>query len=81
MVSYSLLANSPYTPAQRKAIGPHSFVQRVLNMPSLFTSLFVHLLERNSGRPVKTGVFGEDMKVHLVNDGPVTIWIDSRNRE
>ncbi|MCS6929443.1 MAG: D-aminoacyl-tRNA deacylase [Saprospiraceae bacterium] len=43
--------------------------------------LFVHLLERNSGRPVKTGVFGEDMKVHLVNDGPVTIWIDSRNRE
>lgn len=33
------------------------------------------------GRPVPTGVFGADMKVHLVNDGPVTIWIDSRRRE
>ena len=33
------------------------------------------------GRPVQTGVFGADMKVQLVNDGPVTIWIDSKNRE
>lgn len=33
------------------------------------------------GRPVPTGVFGADMQVHLVNDGPVTIWIDSRRRE
>ncbi|MGK0189582.1 MAG: D-tyrosyl-tRNA(Tyr) deacylase [Verrucomicrobiales bacterium] len=31
--------------------------------------------------PVVTGEFGADMKVALVNDGPVTIWIDSRNRE
>lgn len=30
---------------------------------------------------VKTGVFGADMKVSLVNDGPVTIWIDSKNKE
>jgi D-tyrosyl-tRNA(Tyr) deacylase len=30
---------------------------------------------------VKTGEFGADMKVHLINDGPVTIWIDSKNRE
>lgn len=29
----------------------------------------------------KTGVFGADMKVGLVNDGPVTIWLDSKNRE
>jgi len=32
-------------------------------------------------RPVQTGKFGADMKVQLVNDGPVTIWIDSKNRE
>lgn len=30
---------------------------------------------------VQTGVFGADMKVSLVNDGPVTIWLDSKNRE
>ena len=33
------------------------------------------------GREVATGIFGADMQVALVNDGPVTIWIDSRNRE
>ena len=31
-----------------------------------------------TGIPVKTGVFGADMEVCLVNDGPVTIWLDSR---
>lgn len=30
---------------------------------------------------VKTGVFGADMQVKLINDGPVSIWIDSKNRE
>ena len=33
------------------------------------------------GRPVQTGVFGADMQVELVNDGPVTIWIDSKRKE
>ena len=33
------------------------------------------------GKPVATGVFGADMKVSLVNDGPVTITIDSKNKE
>ncbi|MDR2385067.1 MAG: D-tyrosyl-tRNA(Tyr) deacylase [Tannerella sp.] len=33
------------------------------------------------GREVKTGEFGADMKVALLNDGPVTIWIDTKNRE
>lgn len=32
-------------------------------------------------KPVQTGRFGADMQVQLVNDGPVTIWIDSKNRE
>lgn len=42
---------------------------------------FVGQLRRQSGRPVATGVFGADMKVQLVNDGPVTIFIDSKNKE
>lgn len=42
---------------------------------------FVETVEQASGNKVATGVFGADMKVELVNDGPVTIWIDSRNRE
>ncbi|MFT5582337.1 MAG: D-tyrosyl-tRNA(Tyr) deacylase, partial [Psychromonas sp.] len=33
------------------------------------------------GTQVKTGVFGADMKVRLINDGPVTIQIDSKNKE
>jgi D-tyrosyl-tRNA(Tyr) deacylase len=33
------------------------------------------------GRQVQTGVFGADMKVHLLNDGPVTIVIDTKNKE
>ncbi len=42
---------------------------------------FVASLQRDLGRPVATGVFGADMQVGLVNDGPVTIWLDSRARE
>lgn len=42
---------------------------------------FVQRLSEILGRPAATGVFGADMKVELLNDGPVTIWIDSKNRE
>ena len=38
---------------------------------------FVAKLSARIGKPVPTGVFGADMKVSLVNDGPVTIWLDS----
>lgn len=38
---------------------------------------FVAKLSARLGKPVPTGVFGADMKVTLVNDGPVTIWLDS----
>jgi D-tyrosyl-tRNA(Tyr) deacylase len=38
---------------------------------------FVAELEKQIGKPVPTGVFGADMKVSLVNDGPVTIMLDS----
>ena len=42
---------------------------------------FVATLARELGRAVPTGVFGADMRIALVNDGPVTIVIDSRARE
>jgi D-tyrosyl-tRNA(Tyr) deacylase len=41
---------------------------------------FVAELAAELGQPVPTGVFGAMMQVALVNDGPVTIWIDSRDR-
>lgn len=42
---------------------------------------FVQQLERELGKKVGTGIFGADMKVSLINDGPVTIQIDTKNRE
>ncbi len=42
---------------------------------------FVETLRVESARPVQTGEFGADMKVSLLNDGPVTILMDSKNRE
>jgi len=42
---------------------------------------FVARLAAELGKPVQTGVFGADMRVSLVNDGPVTLVIDSRNPE
>ena len=43
--------------------------------------LFCAALSAAIGRPVGTGEFGADMKVSLVNDGPVTICIDTKNKE
>lgn len=42
---------------------------------------FIKSLETSLGKPIQTGEFGADMKVRLLNDGPVTIGIDSKNRE
>lgn len=42
---------------------------------------FVKSLEKDFQKKVQTGIFGADMKVSLLNDGPVTILIDSKNRE
>jgi D-aminoacyl-tRNA deacylase len=38
-------------------------------------------LEKDLGKPIQRGVFGADMKVQLLNDGPVTIFIDSKQKE
>ena len=42
---------------------------------------FVLQLEKELGKKVQTGIFGADMKVALINDGPVTIIMDSKNKE
>ena len=41
----------------------------------------IELLSAELGKPIKTGVFGADMKVDLLNDGPVTIIMDTKNKE
>ncbi len=58
-----------YTAAARPEIAEPAF------------SAFVAALAQALGRPVPTGVFGAHMAVRLINDGPVTIWLDSRARE
>lgn len=42
---------------------------------------FCNVLSSKIEKPVQTGEFGADMKVELINDGPVTIWIDSKVKE
>ena len=43
--------------------------------------LFCSEMSLQLGREVETGTFGANMKVELLNDGPVTIWIDTKNKE
>jgi D-aminoacyl-tRNA deacylase len=42
---------------------------------------FITTLEALTGQPVQRGIFGADMAVSLLNDGPVTLWLDSRDKE
>ena len=58
-------------PSFEKAAGPEQAER-------LYTS-FVELLDEHLGTAVQTGIFGAMMDVHLINDGPVTIWIERRN--
>lgn len=52
--------------------------------PELAVPLYekmIRQLSNDLGKEIKTGVFGADMKVELLNDGPVTIVIDTKNKE
>jgi D-tyrosyl-tRNA(Tyr) deacylase len=52
--------------------------------PAIAEPLYEYFKDRlcsESGQDVQSGIFGSDMQVQLINDGPVTIWIDSKNRE
>ena len=42
---------------------------------------FIHQLQTDFGKEIQSGIFGADMKVELLNDGPVTIIIDTKNKE
>ena len=42
---------------------------------------FINALENELGKNIKTGTFGAMVDIALVNDGPVTIWIDTKNKE
>lgn len=59
-------------PSYIKAAGPETAVP--------IYEKFVRALVENLGKPVQTGEFGADMKVSLLNDGPVTIIIDTKNK-
>jgi D-aminoacyl-tRNA deacylase len=43
--------------------------------------VMVHQLEKDLGKKIKTGVFGADMQIDLLNDGPVTILIDTKHKD
>lgn len=43
--------------------------------------LFIDQLSEKLGKTVKSGIFGADMDVHILNQGPVTLWLDSKNKE
>lgn len=47
----------------------------------LMMEMFVRSMSQELQGPVETGVFGADMQVHLVNDGPVTLLMDSKQRD
>ena len=52
--------------------------------PGIAIPLYERMIKKLSddlGQPIKTGEFGADMKIELLNDGPVTIVIDTKNRE
>lgn len=52
--------------------------------PEISIPLYEELIDKLDNalsRPIVTGEFGADMQINLINDGPVTIWIDSHNKE
>jgi D-aminoacyl-tRNA deacylase len=82
-VGGALLAVSQFTlfASTRKGARPSYSAAAPPEIAAPAFAAFVQALERESGRPVAIGQFGADMAVSLVNDGPVTIWLDSATRE
>src|SRR5204862_7266970 len=82
-VGGEILAVSQFTllASTRKGARPSYAAAASPDDASPLFDAFVGALEREIARKVATGVFGAHMKIALINDGPVTIWIDSAVRE
>jgi D-tyrosyl-tRNA(Tyr) deacylase len=65
----------------RKGNRPSYIRARKPELASIVYEKMITQLEKDLGKKIQKGVFGADMKVRLLNDGPVTIFIDSRNKE
>ena len=77
---FLVIANSLYTQVPKRQQTELLQSLKTHHSEPLYEYFMEHLW-MESDLPVKGGKFGADMKLHLVNDGPVTIWIDSKNKE
>ena len=76
--------HTPLSPHRRSRGQIRNGYHNIAARPEVAEPLYnevVRALEERLGRPIGTGRFGADMQVSLTNDGPVTIWIDSKARE
>ena len=82
-INGDVLLVSQFTLFKKKKKGNRpSFIKSA--KPDIAIPLYEYCIQQLSqllNKPIKTGQFGADMKVSLVNDGPVTILMDSKNRE
>lgn len=72
---FTLLGNlkKGYRPSFNRAADPRT--------GAYFYDLALEKLKKNFTGVVESGIFGADMQIHAVDEGPVTIWIDSQNRD
>jgi D-tyrosyl-tRNA(Tyr) deacylase len=78
-----LLVVSQFTlfASTRKGNRPSFLNAAPLEQANRFYEEFCEQLELETAKKVQRGIFGADMQVELLNEGPVTIWIDTKNRE
>jgi len=68
--------------AQTKKGNRPSYIQAAAHEIAIpLYTLFLQKAEQLMGKPVQSGIFGADMQIDLTNDGPVTIIIDSKNKD
>ena len=65
----------------KKGNRPSFIMSAMPDFANVMYERFIKVLEQSLGKEIQTGEFGGDMKVSLVNDGPTTIIIDSKDKE